>query len=112
MSFGHSEDRMLYAWEFFALCPRCRQSGEPRTATSYQSAAGQQTTVTYWCAGCDQSWNVSANDDESAEGDEPLMALNTDLSTSPDSGDRVPAPLLWGTVIAGAVLLVIWWIGA
>jgi hypothetical protein len=60
----HLEHRMLCAWEFFALCPRCRETGEPRAAASYRSAAGQQTMVRYWCGGCEHSWEVTSNDDD------------------------------------------------
>jgi hypothetical protein len=60
----HPEHRMLCAWEFFALCPRCRETGEPRAAASYRSAAGQQTMVRYWCGGCEHSWEVTSNDDD------------------------------------------------
>jgi hypothetical protein len=50
-----SDVPLLGPSELFALCPSCRREGELRAARSN----GRQTTLAYWCGGCQRSWDVT-----------------------------------------------------
>ena len=67
---------MLGPSELFALCPSCRREGELRAA----SPNGRQTTLAYWCGGCQQSWDVTG-------------AISTNEAQSLDAGPAAHSPL-------------------
>ena len=61
------DEPLLGPWDLFALCPSCRRNGEIRAVR----LGGQQKTITYWCADCQRSWNVTGTDEERSPQSEP-----------------------------------------